>query len=104
MALISAITFYFFGSPSDDYYVIDHFEKTKPMSTFTFGFVVSQLSEIERTYHTELTKPSLTIYGRKDFHKEINVRFLQYVTYWKEWNPVSRIYYKLIFRKLLIVG
>lgn len=63
-----------FCSPSDSNYVIDHFEKTRPMSTFTFGFVISQLSEVNRTYHTELEKPILKIYGRKDFHSEISVK------------------------------
>ena len=27
----------------NDNYVIDHFEKTPPMSTFTFGFILTQL-------------------------------------------------------------
>lgn len=44
------------------------------MSTFTFGLVISQLSEVNRTYHTALEKPKLKIYGRKDFHKEISVK------------------------------
>lgn len=69
-----AIIFVFVCSPNSSNYVIDHFERTRPMSTFTFGFVISQLSEVNRTYHTAIEKPVLRIYGRKDFHKEISVK------------------------------
>lgn len=76
------LIFFFFRSSSDSNYVIDHFERTRPMSTFTFGFVISQLSEVNRTYHTPLEKPILKIYGRKDFHKEISVKFFRRKQFW----------------------
>lgn len=74
--MLNTFVLSFFRSPNDTNYVIDHFEKTRPMSTFTLGFVISQLSEVDRTYHTELEKPSLKIYGRKEFHKEISVKLI----------------------------
>lgn len=43
------------------------------MSTYTFGIVISQLTEVNETYHTTLKKPLLKIWGRKDFHDDLRV-------------------------------
>lgn len=65
----------FIFSPDSQDYAIDYFEKTLPMSTYTFGLVISQLVEVNHTYHTILAKPLLKIWGRKDFHNDIKVNF-----------------------------
>lgn len=58
----------------DDNYEIDFFETTPPMSTFTLGFVISQLSLLNRTAtpDPELKRPcTLRIWARPDIHDEL---------------------------------
>lgn len=61
-------------------YVIDHFETTERMSTFTFGFVISQLTELVVTSSSTKTpasdeqpliRPSVRIWARPEFHPEL---------------------------------
>lgn len=58
---------------SDDNYVVDHFEKTPPMSTFTFGFVISQLMLVNRTDFADPrnNKVCIKVYARPELHKDL---------------------------------
>lgn len=58
---------------SEDNYIVDHFETTPPMSTFTFGFVISQLSLLNRTDFADpnLKKLCIRVYARPDLHKDL---------------------------------
>ena len=63
-----------FNSISREDYVIDHFETTPPMSTFTFGFVISQLQYLNRTHIPDptLKKPCIKVYARPELHKDLD--------------------------------
>lgn len=54
-------------------YVIDHFKRTEPLSTFAFGFIISQLARVNGT-PTALTKPKINVWARKDLHGDLTVR------------------------------
>lgn len=56
-------------------YVIDHFKTTEPLSTFAFGFIISQLTKVNAT-PTALTKPKINVWARKDLHGDLTVSFL----------------------------
>lgn len=59
---------------SEDNYVVDNFEPTPPMSTFTFGFVVSQLALLERTdLQDPRIKLCIKVYARPDIHKDLDL-------------------------------
>lgn len=45
------------------------------MSTFTFGFVITQLVQLNNSNQNELMKPNLKIWAREDLHDELNVSF-----------------------------
>lgn len=62
-------------SPDIPNYELDHFETTPSMSTFSFGFVISQLSEVNVTKPATLDKPLVKVWGRKDFHDDLLVSF-----------------------------
>lgn len=56
------------------------------MSTFTFGFVITQLVQLNNSNQNELMKPNLKIWAREDLHDELNVStqylwFLSKVSY-----------------------
>lgn len=55
--------------------MIDHFFATPEMSTFTFGFVISQLTEIKAPVSDEKQSvgPRLRIWARPEFHSELHV-------------------------------
>lgn len=55
-------------------YVIDHFKTTEPLSTFAFGFIISQLTRVNST-STISSKPTINVWARKDFHGELSVSF-----------------------------
>lgn len=42
-------------------YVIDHFKTTGPLSTFAFGFIISQLTKVNAT-PTDLPKPKINVW------------------------------------------
>lgn len=54
-------------------YVVDYFEMTPPMSSFTFGFVISELKEVitNRTLETSEKKPIIKIWARPEVHDDI---------------------------------
>ena len=53
--------------------MVDHFEKTPPMSTFTFGFVISQLTQLNRTDFSDphIKKLCIKVYARPDLHRDL---------------------------------
>ncbi|XP_065370998.1 aminopeptidase N [Calliphora vicina] len=55
----------------EDAYVLDHFETTPPMSTFTFGFVISQLERFIPLQTDEMVEPNITIWATPDLHSEL---------------------------------
>lgn len=59
---------------SEDNYVVDHFEPTPPMSTFTFGFVISQLALLARTNFADprMKKLCINVYARPELHKDLD--------------------------------
>lgn len=58
-------------------YVVDHFKTTEPLSTFAFGFIISQLAKVNAT-PTALTKPKINVWARKDLHGDLAVSFLNF--------------------------
>ncbi|XP_055377677.1 aminopeptidase N [Condylostylus longicornis] len=59
-------------------YVVDYFVPTPPMSTFTFGFLISQLQEVPVTSAKaagESKKPAIKIWARPDVHEEMSEMF-----------------------------
>lgn len=56
---------------------LDIFEITPLMSTFSFGFVMSELTEVKYNGTTPLNavKPVIKVWGRPDFHDDLIVRF-----------------------------
>lgn len=52
---------------------MDTFETTPPMSTFTFGFLISQLSVVNRTDFPDpnIKKLCIKVYARPDLHKDL---------------------------------
>lgn len=60
-------------SHSDESFVLDHFETTPPMSTFTFGFVISQLQQVNRTDFQDphIQNLCIKVYARPDMHKDL---------------------------------
>lgn len=58
----------------DGDYEIDYFETTPPMSAISFGFVISQLTQLNITTETPLLKPIVRIWAREDFQDELKVR------------------------------
>lgn len=65
--------FYLIFSPNQTGYVIDHFKTTEPLSTFAFGFIISQLQKVANDEPDTLTNPAITVYARKDFHGDLKV-------------------------------
>lgn len=59
-------------SPNKTDYVIDHFETTKCLPTFAFGFFLSQL-QVVSTSATAIEQPKIQIWARKDFHGDLKV-------------------------------
>jgi hypothetical protein len=57
-----------------DHHVIDYFETTPPMSTFTFGFVMSQLTQVQRLGEPaeQCGKICVKIWARPDIHMDLN--------------------------------
>ncbi|XP_037815960.1 aminopeptidase N [Lucilia sericata] len=55
----------------DEVYVLDHFETTPPMSTFTFGFVISQLEKYVPHQTDQNIQPNITIWSTPDLHSEL---------------------------------
>ncbi|KAI8114855.1 Aminopeptidase N [Lucilia cuprina] len=55
----------------DEVYVLDHFETTPPMSTFTFGFVISQLDKYIPQQTDQNVHPNITIWSTPDLHSEL---------------------------------
>ena len=55
-------------------YVVDHFERTPPMSTFTFGFVISQLVQLNRTSFPDVRLKNLCVkvYARPDLFRDLD--------------------------------
>lgn len=43
------------------------------MSTISFGFVISQLSQLNITFETPLLKPIVRIWAREDYQDELKV-------------------------------
>lgn len=72
---ILATTCELFHIYSEDNYVVDHFEPTPPMSSFTFGFVISQLTLVERTdlQDPHIKKLCIKVYARPDIHKDLEM-------------------------------
>lgn len=58
---------------NDADYVLDHFETTPPMSTFTFGFVISKLDKYVPNQRDEGTEPNISIWATPDIHSELEV-------------------------------
>ncbi|XP_035914900.1 aminopeptidase N [Anopheles stephensi] len=61
-------------TPNDSKYVIDVFKRTPPMSTFTFGFLMSDLQQVPSMSDEkddELKKPAIRIWARRDFQKNV---------------------------------
>lgn len=58
---------------SDDHTVLDHFQLTPPMSTFTFGFLISQLTVVERTDFPDphIQNVCIKVYARSDLHADL---------------------------------
>lgn len=65
-------TIIFFSNNLPDY-DLDLFEATPAMSSFSFGFVISDLSAVNDTKGTDLEKPIVKIWGRNDFHHDLTV-------------------------------
>lgn len=59
---------------SENDYVIDTFAVTRPMSTFTFGFVMSELEMLSKTQLTDvhLKNVCVKIYGRSEMLDELD--------------------------------
>lgn len=55
-------------------YELDQFEITPKMSSYSFGFVISQLSEVNITNSADDIKTKVKVWGRPDFHNEISVK------------------------------
>lgn len=82
----------------DDHREADHFKVTPPMSTFTLGFVVSQLSEVKYTESAPGAHPSLKIWARKEVHEQvkdvklkIKIVIDQLTQYWNASYPLSKL-------------
>uniref|UniRef100_A0A8W7PVR4 Aminopeptidase n=1 Tax=Anopheles coluzzii TaxID=1518534 RepID=A0A8W7PVR4_ANOCL len=59
----------------DGKHVIDVFKQTAPMSTFTFGFLVSDLQQVTPSLsdekEDERLKPTIRVWARRDFQKNV---------------------------------
>nr|XP_040240358.1 aminopeptidase N [Anopheles coluzzii] len=59
----------------DGKHVIDVFKQTPPMSTFTFGFLVSDLQQVTPSLsdekEDERLKPTIRVWARRDFQKNV---------------------------------
>ncbi|XP_037027645.1 aminopeptidase N [Bradysia coprophila] len=82
----------------DGDYEIDHFETTPPMSTISFGFVISQLTQLNITTETPLLKPIIRIWAREDYQDELKdvygkvEKVLTYLrNYWDEDYPLCKL-------------
>lgn len=62
----------FVNSSNKTDYVLDHFEVTRPMPTFSFGFVISQMQKVS-TNITAIQQPKIQVWARKDFHGDLKV-------------------------------
>lgn len=51
---------------------MDHFEATRPMPTYSFGFIITQMQKVS-TNITAIQQPRIQVWARKDFHGELNV-------------------------------
>lgn len=83
--------------------MVDHFKTTDKMSTFTFGFVTSQLSEVLSSATTVATQdpdllPTIRIWARPEFHQELQtlrsklITILKSVTkYWAVKYPMDKL-------------
>lgn len=57
-------------SKDNDEYVLDHFQQTPIMSTYSFGFVISQLTQVNVNNSISL-ESSIRIWARPNFHREL---------------------------------
>ncbi|XP_055848207.1 aminopeptidase N [Episyrphus balteatus] len=65
----------------DNNYVVDYFETTPPMSSFTFGFVISQLQKLEPTTPLpEERRPQINIWSRPEIHEDLQEIYTKLVT------------------------
>lgn len=64
-------------SNADDEYVIDEFETTPPISTFTVGFVISKLTEVNSTMIKEdkEASPIVKVWAREEFQDQLGVSY-----------------------------
>lgn len=64
-------------SNADDDYVIDEFETTPPISTFTVGFVISKLAEVNSTMLKEEKEasPIVKVWAREEFQEQLGVSY-----------------------------
>ncbi|XP_065072809.1 aminopeptidase N [Ochlerotatus camptorhynchus] len=78
--------------------VADHFKITPPISTFTLGFVVSDLLEDSDDKQNKITKPIVKLWARKEFHeqnKDVKYKLkivLEYlINYWNVSFPLEKL-------------
>lgn len=82
----------------DDNMEADYFEITPPISTFSLGFVVSNLTQITYTDEGVSSAPVLKIWARKEFHDyikgvktKVNTIIKHLTNYWNESYPLAKL-------------
>lgn len=53
---------------------MDHFQITPPMSTFAFGFLISQLTVVEKTDYLQdpnIKNVCIKVYARSELHADL---------------------------------
>ncbi|XP_070504143.1 aminopeptidase N-like [Chironomus tepperi] len=87
----------------DENNVLDHFQITPPMSTFTFGFLISQLTVVEKSDYLQdphIKNVCIKVYARSELHADlINTRiheriektFLAIRSYFGEDYPLTKL-------------
>ncbi|KAM7360043.1 aminopeptidase N isoform 1-T2 [Cochliomyia hominivorax] len=85
-------------SDNDLEYVVDYFETTPPMSTFTFGFVISQLEKYVANEMDQMISPNISIWSTPDLHSELEEVHTKLITvynclknYFNVSIPISKI-------------
>lgn len=87
-------------SENNEGFVVDHFKTTDRMSTFTFGFVSSELSEV--VYPTAAGSdpdlPTIRVWARPEFHGELQSLRSKLITvlksvskYWAVKYPLGKL-------------
>lgn len=71
-------------------YVVDHFAVTPEMSTFSLGFVISQMTEITKSESAESLNPEVRIWARPEFHSELQVTFFQRFSFMNYKSKISK--------------